>query len=360
MQITQSNKFNFKGQNLYVGIDVHKKSWSVTILSENSVLKKFSQAPDPQLLHNFLTRNYPEGNYYSVYEAGFCGFWIHEELTKLGISNIVVTPGDVPSIIKEKLHKTDTVDSNRLARALRSGELNGIYVPTREELENRSLLRARYALVRDLTREKNRIKGFLHFYGIEFPEQFSRPNTHWSQRFMAWLKSLEFATQSAKITLNFHILKAEHIRALLLQETRAIRILSRTEKYKKQMEFLTSVPGVGEFVGMTLLTEICDIKRFHNSDQLASFIGLIPMCHSSGEHEHIGDMTVRKHSILRCYIVESAWKAVRNDPAMTLAYETNLKKMHPCKAIVKIARKLVNRIFFVLKHEQRYVSCVVK
>lgn len=360
MQTKQRNKLNFKGQNIYIGIDVHKKSWSVTILSENSVLKKFSQTPNPKLLYDFLARNYPEGNYNSVYEAGFCGFWIHDELIKLGINNIVVTPGDVPAIAKEKLHKTDAVDSNRLARALRSGELNGIYVPTKEELENRSLLRVRYALVRDLTREKNRIKGFLHFYGIQFPEQFNRRNTHWSQRFMMWLKSLDFNTQSAKIALNFHIQKAEHIRSLLLQETRAIRMLSRTDKYKKQIEYLTSVPGIGEFVGMTLLTEICDIKRFRNSDQLASFIGLIPMCHSSGEHEHVGDITVRKHSILRCYIVESAWKAIRNDPAMTLAYENHLKKMHPCKAIVKIARKLINRIFFVLKHEQKYVACIVK
>lgn len=253
MQTLQSNKLNFNGQNIYVGIDVHKKSWSVTILSENSVLKKFSQDPSPHTLLKFLTTNYPNAVYYSVYEAGFCGFWAHFELIKLGINNIVVTPGDVPSMSKEKLHKTDAVDSNRLARSLRSGELHGIYIPTQEELEDRSLLRVRYALVRDLTREKNRIKGFLNFYGIELPEQFSRPNTHWSQRFMLWLKSIEFTTQSAKISLNFNIQKAEHIRALLLQETRAIRMLSRTDKYKNQMEFITSIPGIGDFVGMTLL-----------------------------------------------------------------------------------------------------------
>ena len=71
MQTKQRNKLNFKGQNIYIGIDVHKKSWSVTILSENSVLKKFSQTPNPKLLYDFLARNYPEGNYNSVYES-FC------------------------------------------------------------------------------------------------------------------------------------------------------------------------------------------------------------------------------------------------------------------------------------------------
>ena len=47
----QSNIISFKGQNIYVGIDVHLKSWSVTILSETSVLKKMSQGADPDALH---------------------------------------------------------------------------------------------------------------------------------------------------------------------------------------------------------------------------------------------------------------------------------------------------------------------
>ena len=50
----QGNKLDFKGQHIYVGIDVHLKSWSVAVLSESSVLKKFSQSPDPGALHKFL------------------------------------------------------------------------------------------------------------------------------------------------------------------------------------------------------------------------------------------------------------------------------------------------------------------
>ena len=97
MKQRQSNEISFKGQNIYVGLDVHLKSWSVTVLSENSVLKRFVQPPDPDALHKFLTRSYPEADYHSVYEAGFCGFWIHERLTALGIENIVINPADVPA-----------------------------------------------------------------------------------------------------------------------------------------------------------------------------------------------------------------------------------------------------------------------
>jgi len=124
MRRVQINELDFKGQNIYVGIDVHLKSWSVTVLSEHSVLKKFSQSPDVAALHNFLTTNYPGADYHSVYEAGFCGFWIHRRLVKLGINNLVVNPSDVPTMSKEKLRKTDVVDCSKLTRELRSGTLN--------------------------------------------------------------------------------------------------------------------------------------------------------------------------------------------------------------------------------------------
>lgn len=44
---TQRNKLNFKGENIYVGIDVHLKSCSVTILTEHNHHKTFSQPPEP-------------------------------------------------------------------------------------------------------------------------------------------------------------------------------------------------------------------------------------------------------------------------------------------------------------------------
>ncbi len=112
----QSKELDFKGQNIYVGIDVHLNSWSVAVLSESAVLKRFRQDPQPEALHKFLVANYPGANYHSAYEAGFCGFWIHERLAGLGINNIVVNPSDVPTMLKEKLRKTDAVDCGKLAR----------------------------------------------------------------------------------------------------------------------------------------------------------------------------------------------------------------------------------------------------
>ncbi len=358
---TQSKELDFRGQNIYVGIDVHLKSWSVTVLSESAVLKKFRQDPQPEALHKFLVTNYPGASYHSVYEAGFSGFWTHNRLTELGITNIVVNPGDVPTMLKEKLRKTDAVDCGKLARGLRAGDLQGIYVPRAEILEIRSLIRLRNSIVKDTTREKNRIKSLLRFHGIEIPEQFTRHSIgNWSKRFLQWLREVEMSTEYGRKTLDLHIEQFIRLRAMLLQETRAIRQISRTEPFVEPLRLLMTVPGIGITTGLTLLMEIDDIARFKNADQLAAYIGLIPMCHSSGEKEGIGDITIRKHAMLRCYLIEAAWIAVRKDPAMTVSYEEYRKRMNGNKAIVKIARRLVNRIFFVLKRRQEYVPCVVR
>ncbi len=357
----QSKELNFSGQNIYVGIDVHLKSWSVSVLSEHSVLRRFSQSPSPEALHKYLSSNYPGANYFSVYEAGFCGFWIHEKLLELGIQNIVVNPADVPTMTKEKLRKTDAVDCNKLARELRSGSLTGIYVPSASTLEMRSLIRLRNLIVKDSTRAKNRIKSLLRFHGVEIPEEFTRCSIGcWSKRFLNWLASLELATEYGKKTLMLHLEQFTRLRKMLLEETRAIRDISRKEPYQATIKLLTSVPGLGITTAATLMVELDDISRFENAEHLAAFIGLIPMCHSSGETDETGEITVRRHFMLRSLMIEAAWVAIRKDPAMTLAYEEYRKRMNPQKAIVKIARRLVNRVYFVLKRKQVYVPCVIQ
>jgi hypothetical protein len=96
----------------------------VSIYSDELYHKTFHQPPKPDALYNYLTKHFPNGTYYSVYEAGYCRFWIHEKLQSLGINSIVVNPADIPTTDKMKKHKTDPVDSNKLARHLRNGNLS--------------------------------------------------------------------------------------------------------------------------------------------------------------------------------------------------------------------------------------------
>ena len=358
MKKEQRKQISFKGQRIFIGIDVHLKSWSVTIASEHAVLKRFTQSPSPEVLHSFLTREYPDAEYKSVYEAGFCGFWIHERLMELGIDNIVVNPADVPTTTGEKLRKTDAIDSGKLARSLRAGELKGIYIPDKVSLEIRSLTRLRDSVTKDQTRQKNRIKSHLRYLGIEIPQEYCERGRCWNKSFVAWLRSVESACEYGKQTLDQLICQYEDLRKRRLEMIRLLRRLSRIERFSEPLGWLMSVPGIGQLTGMTFMSEIDDISRFKNADQLASYIGMIPMCHSSGEHDGTGDITLRCHSKLRSVLIEAAWVAIRQDAAMTQAYTEYCRRMKPSKAIIKIARRLVNRIYFVMKHKRKYVNNV--
>lgn len=102
---------NFKGHNIYVGFDVHKKNWKVTVMAESIMYKSFNQPPHPEVLVNYLQKNFPGGTYHSAYEAGFCGYWIHYQLQQLGVKSIIVNPADIPTTQKEKVQKEDLRDS---------------------------------------------------------------------------------------------------------------------------------------------------------------------------------------------------------------------------------------------------------
>jgi transposase len=95
-----------------------------------------------------LERTFPGATYHTVYETGFSGFWLHDKLREKGIDCMVFNPADVPTKDKERASKTDRVDCRKLARGLRNGEIKGIYVPSRVNVEDRSLVRTRQSMVR--------------------------------------------------------------------------------------------------------------------------------------------------------------------------------------------------------------------
>jgi transposase len=233
-----------------------------------------------------------------------------------------------------------------------------IYIPTIETQRDRSLLRTRSMLTKDLARYKNRIKSFLYFYGIPISESFLNPQTHWSNRFIKWLESLEIDNGSGKETLNILISECKTLRASILKVTRQIRNLSNTEKYTANVQLLRSIPGIGLLTAMIILTELELINRFNNIDKLCGYIGLIPSTNSSGEKDRTGEITPRGNNVLRKALIESSWVAIRNDPSLMKCYLSYIKRMKSNKAIVKIARKLLSRIRYVLLKQTPYICMV--
>ena len=354
-QITK--RLDFSGKKIYVGLDVHKKSWSVTIIVEGIEHKTFNQPPNPQVLSDYLNRMFPNGECHSAYEAGFCGFGIHRALNELGINNQVINAADIPISQKDTLGKTDRVDSRKIARALEKDMVHGIHVFERDLEELRSLNRTRMNLMKDFRRSKNRIKSFLFYYGIDLPPQFD--NNRWSRDFEVWVEQVIMDTLDGKEAINQLLATYRYFRQQMLDINCHLRKCIR--KYDRVLyDLLKTIPGVGPLTAITLITELGDIKRFHHVNHLASFVGLVPRMKQSGDIEWTGDLTFRCNHYLRTMIVEASWTAIRMDPVLMQYYQGKRINSIAQKVIIKVARKLLNRIRYVMKHRQPYVLGVIE
>ena len=316
----QKYKLSFKGQNIYVGIDVHLKTWHVTTLTESGCKYSFAQHADAKELFDRLSKKFPD----AAYEAGFCGFSVHYALTELGFENIVVHAADIPTTGKEYMDDTN-------------------------------LMRLRQRFIMDLSRQKNRTKHLLYTQGVTYPKRFSKNCTHWSRNFMKWLREEVELLSEQKLSLLLLCDQVENTRKAILKVTREIRRLSTTDRYKKNYDLLTSVPGFGLTTSMSMLTELdINIMRFSNERSFVAFLGLIPTCHDSGEKKVSGEKINRGNKQLGPLVVEASWVAIQRDPELSAYYSNCCQSMKPHKAIIKVARKLACRAYAVLKTKTRY------
>lgn len=330
------NSNDFSGQKFHVGLDVHKKSWAVTIRSLGIEVAHFTQPPGAEALSVYLRREFPGGEYHSAYEAGFCGTGTHEQLCKLGIKNILVHAADVPATDKQKKNKTDLHDSRAIAAHLEKGNLQGIYILTQEQQEVRSLFRLRESKAKDVTRANNRLKSFLMYYSITVPETVSK-NGFLSGRALEWL-NIELGCASGTLVLQQYTEELKYQRGQLSRITKLMRgqILVRD---KQTYENLLSIPGIGSITSMGLIAEIADFRRFDDPDNYAGYLGLCPWEDSSGETIKTKGIQPRCNRHLRPLLVEASWVAIRKSRTM-FAYYSKHSGKDSKKVIIKVARKL--------------------
>jgi transposase len=354
------NEKHFEGQTIYVGIDVHKKNWKVSMYCGGIEHKSISMDPSPEVLSAYLKRTFPGAGYQAVYEAGFSGFSACRSLLSLGVDCKVIHASDVPTTQKQKLQKTDTVDSRKLAQSLTDSRVNFIHIPTASLEADRSLLRQRSRLVEDITRTKLRVKSLLFQHGIAIPDWLSEHQTrYWSGAFTQWLTELEPPFPSLSDTIARYVRIGLFQRKELLMVNRQIRQLAATGPYQSLYQTLLSVPGIGCTTAMWLLVQLGDITRFASIDQLNSYIGLVPSMHGSGDRMSTGPLIKRGHKKLKSLLIEAAWIAVKRDPALMSTFLELSKRMPKNKAIIRIARKLINRIKYILTHHQPYETGII-
>ena len=343
---------SFVGQVFYIGIDVHLKSWTVTIRTSGLELKTFKMNPVPDQLAVYLHQRYSGGRFKTAYEAGFCGFWVHHDLINLGIENIVVNPADIATTLKEKQHKCDPRDSRKIARELECNNLVPIYIFSLEDQTLKSLCRLRITLGQDMTVIKNRICGYLNLYG----QKVSVEETRWTGGYINKLESISEKLPNGE-TLKHLVISLKTKKKEILDITRDLKKAIIRAGKEKLFKLLRTIPGIGFLTAATFITEVVDINRFRNFNAFAAFVGLMPCIESSDEKEKIKGLSKRKNKYLMKMIVEAAWVAVRKDPVLLKSYTELTKRMKGQKAIIRIAKKLLNRIKAVWLKQTEYIIC---
>ncbi len=332
----QSNR-NYSGKKVFVGIDVHKKTYSLVAVCEGVIVKRWSMAASVSSCITQLKKYFKNSKIYSVYEAGFSGYSLHRALVEAGIENIVISPSSIQKAPNDRV-KTDQLDARKMATQLSQGLLRGIQVPSRERELKREICRLRSQLVDHRVSIGLQIKSKLHYYGL----MSGNNNRKLSEKYFKELEALDVESE-IKLSLSVLI----ELWRKLTQEIKALEVkLEKQEVIEPEVtRIYRSVPGVGLITARILATELGNLKeRFKNERELFSYTGLTPSEYSSGDRVHKGKITRCGSPKVRWILTEAAWLCIRKDGALREVYERIKQKRGAKKAIVAVARKLIGRI----------------
>jgi transposase len=334
---------------LFVGIDLHRVTWHVTIRTEDHELFSGGIPGRWEGLKRLLDR-YQGYRIRVVYEAGYFGFWLHDRIVAYGAECVVTPPSLIPQEYGNHV-KTDRKDSRKLAYFLAKGLLKRVWVPSEEGRYHRQVVRRRRQLVGDRVRVQNRIKAELRFYGIDLPDVVGK----WTRGYVENLRRLRFNNRWMQESFQRLLEEYDFVNKEVVKQTKVLRELAETELYKDRVEILRSTPGIGLIAAMEYLLELQDVERFRRSEQLAAYVGLTPSQYSSADKVRMGRITAIGKNTLRGTMVEVAWRVIAKDPAMREKYDGLKARCGSKRAIVAIARTVLLRTRRMLIDRKPYV-----
>jgi transposase len=268
--------------------------------------------------------------------------------------------------------KTDRRDAVQLARLMRSGDLNPVYVPCLEDESIRDLCRSREDAIGDLKASKQRLKSFLLRHDIRYAGKVS-----WNAAHLRWL-----ADDVALPTAAQRIVFQDYVRAITYLMERLQQIEQELQEHVKVWRLAPLVTayqalrGVQFHVAVTIAAELGELTRFDKPRQLMAYVGLHPSEYSSGNARRQGGIAKTGNSHARRVLVEGAW-AYRYLPKVSrqiqvrqeslpqeirdIAWKAQLRLCkrfrrlvahHPNVAVTAIARELVAFMWAIARQVQ--------
>ena len=305
---------------MYVGLDVHKKICYGTVMDENgAVVKQAKFDNDHEALDGFM-EDLHEARV--VMEAGYCWQPLYDRLEEAGHDVRLAHPKKVKALTKKK---TDKTDSETLAHLLRTDLLPESYVPPPYIRLLRDRVRRRSFLVGMRTKIKNRIHAELAKRGIRLGV------SPWTREGRALLQGLELEA-------------VDQVMPVMFTLDRQILEMSRGLKHmcgeNPEARLLTTIPGVGYYIALLIVSEIGDVNRFPDSESLCSYAGLVPEVWRSGDTTHHGGITHEGSGWLRWALTQAVHAHLRHETNLTRFYRRLARKKPSQVATMATARKM--------------------
>jgi transposase len=306
-------------------------------------------------------------------------YWVplYLALEEAGFDPILANAHQVKAIPGRK---TDQSSSEWLAHLLRGGQIKPSYVPERRIREVRELTRLRVKLVESRTAFKNRCQKILNRVNIRLGSRlsdvFGKAGREILEGLMAgksveailehtqnrWLKNrceeIKAVAKGALSENDIFVLKQltetiEHLN----EQIHRVEARIETIVNQRDVEIVSSVPGVGRRSAAAIVAEIGDASRFSNGKQIAAWAGLAPSVYQSAGMFLTGSITKMGSKWLRRVMVEAAHSAVIVRDSRLRMFYLRVKDRKGAKtAIVAVARKMLTVIWHLLVNGEMYVE----
>ena len=335
-----------RGWRRYIGLDIHKKYCVSGGVNRDGKVVLQAVRVEHADLEGWLKKNLRSTDHV-VFESTTNAWHVYDLLEPLVERVVVANPAKVQQIANARV-KTDVRDTFILARLLAANLVPDVWVPPVHVRELRQLLSQRRQLVETHTQIVNRMHSVAHRHHLkhERGKRFNEKNTLWQKD-----KRLSRVEQ---FQLELEMENRTYIEKQISRIGKEVAKMSHRKPWAQNMTYIMQLPGFGVITAMTVLAAIGEIQRFGTPQHLASYSGLTGGLDQSGTKLVQKGITKEGRKELRWAMVEAAQRAVKSDPHWTRKFQEMEKRMHRNQAIVAIARRLLELVWYVLTRRQPY------
>jgi len=328
----------------YAGIDLHSSNNYVGIIDEKD--KRLYQKRLPNRLEHILQALEPFKEFLEgvVVESTYNWYWMVDGLQEEGYKVHLANPSAIKQYEGLK-HTDDKWDSFWLAHLKRLNILKEGYIYPKEERPVRDALRRRLLFVRHRT---------AHILSLQ--SAITR-NLSYKMSSRA-IKRLDQSDADQLFDEPFLILAARNnisaIRFLRERIKEIEKAVKSHVKLRPEFEYLLTMPGIGDILGLTIMLEVGDISRFPKVSNYSSYCRCVKSERLSNKKKKGEGNRKNGNKYLAWAYVEAANFAIRSYPEFQSFYNRKKAKTNGIVAIKALSNKLARSSYYVMRDQVPY------